>query len=163
RGNRRVDPRPSDERSAREGAKGGGVKFGGIPAGQAAGAILAHSLRVGDTTFKKGRLLSEADIAALVQAGFETIVAVRLGDGDLDENEAADRIARAVAGENVSLSAARTGRCNIAATARGLAMLDPSRVDRLNLVDESLTLATVLPYTPVEAGELVATGQILAI
>src|SRR5690606_33082787 len=109
-----------------------------------------------------GRLLSESDVVALTQAGFETIVAVRLEDGDLDENEAAARIARAIAGDNVSLSAARTGRCNIAAVARGLAMLDPSRVDRLNLVNESLTLATVLPYTAIEAGDLVATVKIIA-
>ena len=138
------------------------MKFGDIPAGQAAGAILAHSLRVGGATFKKGRVLSDADVAALTDAGFATIVAVRLEDGDLDENTAAVRIARAVAGDHVSLSVARTGRCNIAATARGLAVLDPAGVDRLNLVHESLTLATVIPYAAVDPGDLVATVKIIA-
>lgn len=138
------------------------MKFGDVPVGQAAGAILAHSLRVGEATFKKGRVLSEADAAALAAAGFGTVVAVRMERGDLDENAAAARIARAVAGDNTSLSTASTGRCNIPAAARGVAVVDAVRVDRLNLVHESLTLATVMPYTAIDAGDLVATVKIIS-
>ena len=45
------------------------MKFGRIPAARAAGAILAHAQKAGGKTFKKGRVLSADDIAALETAG----------------------------------------------------------------------------------------------
>ena len=42
--------------------------FAEVPVAEAAGAILAHSLRLGDALSKKGRLLSAADVAALAAA-----------------------------------------------------------------------------------------------
>lgn len=137
------------------------MKFGDIPAGQAAGAILAHSLRVGDETFKKGRRLSDDDATALVKAGLTSIVGVQLEPDDLDENAAAARVATSVAGDTVDLSTARTGRCNITATERGVVMLKPDGIDKLNLINEAVTLSTVAPFTAVEAGDLVATIKII--
>lgn len=137
------------------------MKFGDIPVDQAAGAVLAHGLRVGDATFKKGRQLSGPDIAALKEAGFTTVVGVQLEGDDLDENAAAARVANAVAGDNVALSTARTGRCNINATEPGLVMLDSDGVDTLNLINEAVTLSTVAPFTPVAAGDIVATVKII--
>jgi len=42
------------------------MKFGPVPLGEARGAILAHSLKIGSGRIAKGRVLDEADIAALV-------------------------------------------------------------------------------------------------
>ncbi|MBT5048393.1 MAG: NTP transferase domain-containing protein [Rhodospirillaceae bacterium] len=137
------------------------MKFGDIPVGQATGAILAHSLRVGDETFKKGRTLSDSDVSALVAAGFQSVMGVQLESGDIDENTAAARIAASVAGESVTLTTARTGRCNITATERGVVVLDPEGIDSLNLIDESVTLSTIAPFTAVEAGDMVATVKII--
>ncbi len=137
------------------------MKFGEIPVGEAAGAILAHSLRFGATAFKKGRVLSAADIEALVAAGVTHIVAARLDAGDLREDEAADRIAAAVAGANVKASPAFTGRANLFAEARGLLVFDRERLDRLNLVDEAVTLGTLPPFAIVEPRQMVATVKII--
>ncbi len=137
------------------------MKFGPVPLDEAVGAILAHSQRVGERMLRKGRVLSADDIAALRQAGHEAVIAARLDPGDMDENAAAAHVAAALAGENAGASRASTGRCNLYAEARGLAIIDPARVDRLNGVDEALTLATVAPFELVEAGQMVATVKVI--
>ena len=41
------------------------MTFGEIDVSEAAGAVLAHSVRSGPVNFKKGRLLSQDDVSAL--------------------------------------------------------------------------------------------------
>jgi molybdenum cofactor cytidylyltransferase len=137
------------------------VKFGSIPLDRAEGAILAHSQRVAGATYRKGRVLGVDDISAMQADGYETIVAVLLDPDDLPENEAAARVAEALAGENVQLSNAATGRCNLTATSRGIALFDPARIDAVNLIDEAVTVATVRPFEQVEQGDIVATVKII--
>ena len=135
--------------------------FGDVPVAEAEGAILAHSLRVGSAMFKKGRVLSAADLAALQAAGFPSVVAARLEPGDVGEDQAAGAIAEAAAGPGVTLSPAFTGRCNLFAEVPGLAVIDRARVDRLNLVDEAITIATVMPYEPVDPRLMIATVKVI--
>ena len=126
------------------------MKFGDFPVDQAAGIILAHSQRLGDMLLKKGSVLTDAETDALIKAGVRSITGVRLDPEDFDENAAAEKIAQVAAGSHTSISVARTGRCNILAADRGLVTLDPGRIDALNLVDETVTLATLVPYAAVE-------------
>ena len=137
------------------------MKFGDFPVDQAAGIILAHSQRVGDKLLKKGIVLTESDTGALTKAGVRSITGVRLDPDDYDENSAAEKIARAAAGNNISISTARTGRCNVLAAARGLVTVDADRLDALNLVDETATLATLVPFAAVEKGDIIATAKII--
>lgn len=133
------------------------MKFGRVPIAEAGGAILAH----GAATFRKGRTLSTADIAALRAAKVETVMVARLEPGDVAEDEAAARIGKRAAGANTTLSAAHTGRINIYAAARGLAMIDAARVAALNAIDESLTIATLNPFEIVEPHQMLATIKII--
>ena len=135
--------------------------FGAIPLAEAEGAILAHGLKAGKLVFKKGRVLAPADIEALAAAAVETVVAARLEDGDVGEDEAAARVAAALMGANLKASAAFTGRCNLFADAPGLAAYDKAAMDRLNLVDEALTIAAVPPFDVVEARQMVATIKVI--
>ncbi|MHA1568046.1 MAG: 4-diphosphocytidyl-2C-methyl-D-erythritol kinase, partial [Alphaproteobacteria bacterium] len=137
------------------------MKFGSIPLAEAEGAILAHSQRVGERKLKKGQVLSATHVAALAKAGYTAVVAARLDPSDMGENDAAARVADAVAGVNVAPSPASTGRCNLYAERRGLAVVDPARVDRLNGVSEALTIATLPPFELVEAGQMVATVKVI--
>ena len=137
------------------------MKFGEIPVSQATGAILAHSIRLDRAVFKKGRVLSAEDVAALTAAGHTTIVGALLDPGDVPEDVAAARIAAAVCGSNLTRSAAFTGRCNLFANTPGLAVIDVARLDRLNLVDEAVTLATVPAFARVEPRQMVATIKII--
>ena len=135
--------------------------FGPVPLAAAAGTILAHSLRVGRVTFKKGRTLSEEDCAALADAGYETVIVARLERDDIGENAAADILASAVAGANVSRSTAGTGRVNLAAATHGLAIVERTRVDAFNTVDEAITIATVPPFARVSPRQMLATIKII--
>jgi len=137
------------------------VKFGDFQVDQAAGIILAHSQRVGDKLLKKGLVLTANEINALDEAGIKSVIGVRLEPNDFGENEAAEIIARAAGGKHTKLSTARTGRCNILAGAKGLVSLDPERVNALNLIDETATLATLPPYTAVEKEDIIATAKII--
>lgn len=135
--------------------------FGDLPLEEAEGAILAHSLKLPGTMFRKGRVLSAEDIAVLADAGQTTVTAAKLGPEDVGEDLAAARIARAVMGPGLTASAAYTGRVNLYAAADGVLLLDTARLERVNLLDESLTIATLPAYAPVMAGQMVATVKII--
>ncbi|HWB51884.1 MAG TPA: molybdopterin-binding/glycosyltransferase family 2 protein [Stellaceae bacterium] len=137
------------------------MQFGEVPAETAEGAILVHSLRLGKTVLKKGRVLAAADVAEIVQAGIDAITVVRLQPGDVREDAAAARIAAAAAGPGVTTAAAFTGRGNLFAEAKGLLVFDRGRLDRLNLVDEAVTIGTLPPYAVVEPRQMVATVKII--
>ena len=138
------------------------MKFGPIATRRALGAILAHSVGLGaGGTMRKGTRITEREVARLEAAGIGEIVAARLEAGDIHEDEAARRIAEAVAGSGVFPENAHTGRCNLRAGDAGLALIDRAGVDRLNLVDAAITLATLAPYAAVKRGGLVATVKII--
>ncbi|KAA0681400.1 NTP transferase domain-containing protein [Roseomonas genomospecies 6] len=135
--------------------------FGPLPLRDLEGAILAHSVRRGSVSFKKGRILSAEDVTALRDAGFTTVTAAKLGDDDVGEDAAAARIAAALKGQDISTGAAFTGRVNLFAESRGLFVPDVERITALNLIDESVTVATLPAFAPVEPGQMVATVKII--
>ncbi|MBV9521382.1 MAG: molybdopterin-binding/glycosyltransferase family 2 protein [Alphaproteobacteria bacterium] len=137
------------------------MKFGEVPVAEAADAILVHSLKTPARTLKKGRRLTGEDVASLAEAGIRSILAARLDPGELGEDEAANRLARAVAGAHIRAAEAFTGRANLYAETRGLCVVDRQLLDAFNLVDEAVTLATVPPFALVEPKQMVATIKIV--
>ncbi len=137
------------------------MKFGPVPLSQALGGILAHSLRMETLTLKKGDVLTQGHIGLLAQAGVAQVVVAQLEAGDITENEAAARVARAVGGAHVRLDDAFTGRANLFAQCSGVLVADPVHVDALNSVDENITLATLPHYRAVVEGEMIATVKVI--
>jgi molybdenum cofactor cytidylyltransferase len=137
------------------------MRFARVPLAEAAGAVLAHSLRLSGGMIQKGRTLGAEELAALAADGHTEVVAAILEPGDVGEDDAAAGIAAAIAGPGVNASTAGTGRCNLHAAAPGLVTVERERADRLNSVDEAVTLATLAPYAQVAPGELVATVKII--
>ncbi len=135
--------------------------FADLPVAEAAGTILAHSVKLPKGVFKKGRVLSPGDVAVLTAASRETVTVARLEPGDVGEDEAATRLAEACCGANLTRAAAFTGRCNLFADAPGVMVLDHERLDRINLVDEAVTLATLPPFDLVEPRQMVATVKVI--
>src|SRR5665213_598673 len=131
------------------------MQFGRSPVAQAAGAILAHGVRQGGLSFRKGRVLSDDDIAQLEDSGISEIIVARLEPGDVAEDQAAARIAQAAGGgEHVRVGAAFTGRANLYAQAHGLALIDTDAIQGANAVDEAITFASLPPFAKVEAGQM---------
>jgi molybdenum cofactor cytidylyltransferase len=137
------------------------VKFGPVPVEEAVGALAAHSVKAGEASVKKGTLVSGEDAARLKAAGIDSIVAVRLEPGDVDENAAAARLAGAIAGPDVRLDRPFTGRCNLFAETPGVLVVDKNTIDRINEVDEAITVATLPAFKPVVAGEMIGTVKII--
>ncbi len=137
------------------------MKFGAVPIKEALGATAVHSIRQGELVLKKGTLIGPKEIEALTRAGVKEIVVARVEAGDVSEDQAAAEIAAAVAGPGLRADRAFTGRCNLFADSAGVLVVDKDAVDRLNRIDEAVTLATLAAFKPVVAGEMVATVKII--
>ena len=135
--------------------------FGEFPSAECEGLLLAHSLRLPDGIFRKGRRLTGADCQLLAAAGHATVYGARLAAGDLTEDEAAAAVAALLEGDGIVARKAYTGRCNLHATQRGLVSVAVDVIDRINRVDESVTVATLQAHAAVRAGAVVATVKIL--
>lgn len=143
------------------GAGLGRLIFGAVATAEAAGAVLAHALLVDGERWPKGRLLSDADVAAAMAAGIGTVVVARIDAGDIAEDIAAATLAAALAGSGVVATAAAHGRTNLIAAEDGLVVFDPASVDRVNAVDEGVTVGTLAAMTRVAAGDVVATVKLI--
>jgi molybdenum cofactor cytidylyltransferase len=137
------------------------MKFGRVPVAEAAGTLLAHALYAGDRLFKKGHVLSVADLGVLAAAGHHEVAGVQLEAGDLAEDAAALEVARGLVGPGVRLAPAGLGRVNLVATTAGLFTIEPAAVNLWNAAEERVTLATLPTASRVESGTLVATVKVI--
>lgn len=141
------------------------MKFGevDIDADALEGAILAHTLRLGNGagTVKKGASLTASDIERLQRAGYGKIMVAQLEPGDVHEDRAAAELAAHFVSPTVAVSEASTGRCNLYATERGLLIIDPDRIDAGNGISESITVATLPPYALVPRKAMIATVKVI--
>jgi molybdenum cofactor cytidylyltransferase len=139
------------------------MKFGAFPIDDAVGAILAHKLRGADgrVLFNKGHMLTHADVETLRAAGIDRVTAAALSATDVPENDAARRIGAALAGDGVKVAAPGVGRANLTAERRGVLRINIAALERLNNIDEGITIATLRSHTLVEARQLVTLVKII--
>ena len=142
------------------------MRFGPVPVGEAAGAVAAHGVQArGEAgemiVVRKGDTVTAPQAAALERAGVSSLVVAQLDRGDVGENAAARRLAEAVAGPGLWIERAFTGRANLFASQAGVLMVDADAVDRVNAIDERLTLATLPPFRAVVDGEMVGTVKVI--
>jgi molybdenum cofactor cytidylyltransferase len=137
------------------------MKFGPASPREAIGGVTVHTLRQGSLVLKKGTPIGPTQVAALEKAGVKEIVVVRLEAGDVSEDVAAASIAQAVTGDGINAERAFTGRANLFAARTGVLVVDRAAVDRINGVDEAITLATLPAFKPVVEGEMVATVKLI--
>ncbi|TBL67758.1 molybdopterin-binding protein [Paenibacillus thalictri] len=133
----------------------------------AIGMVLAHDLtqiipgQFKGRLFKKGHIIREDDIPALLSIGKEHIYTIELKEGVLHEDEAALRMARAVAGENVVYnSEPHEGKVTLKAAIAGLAKVYKPFVDDVNETDQVI-LSTVKNNTVVKAGQSLAGTRVI--
>jgi len=137
------------------------MKFGAVTPREAVGGTAVHTIRKGTLVLKKGTLIGPIEVAALEASGISDVVVARLEPGDVSEDVAAADIAEAIAGEGVDVDRAFTGRANLFAQAPGVLVVDKDAIDRLNRIDEAITVATLPAYKPIVAGEMIATVKII--
>jgi molybdenum cofactor cytidylyltransferase len=137
------------------------MKFGAVEPKQAVGATSVHTIRSGGLVLKKGTLIGPIEAAALEAAGIKDVVVARLEPGDVTEDVAAAEIADAIAGDGTHVDRAFTGRANLFSQTAGVLVVDKAAVDRINRVDEAITVATLPAFKPVVPGEMIATVKII--
>lgn len=137
------------------------MQFDRFALDEAAGTVLAHAVKTDGVLFRKGRRVSAEDVERLRAAGLAEVTAVRLGEGDELEDAAAARVAAAVAGPGTATAPPFTGRANLHAAAAGVLVVDAARVDRLNQLDEAITVATLPAFATVAPRQMVATVKII--
>ncbi|NOV00292.1 molybdopterin-binding protein [Paenibacillus planticolens] len=123
----------------------------------AVGMILPHDLtqilpgEFKGRLFRKGHQVTEADIPALLSIGKEHIYAMELQPGYLHEDEAALRMAKAIAGDGLKLTEPHEGKVNVKSPIYGLVRIDKAFVDSVNAIDE-VVMSTVRGGTVVKEG-----------
>ncbi|MDW7669230.1 MAG: hypothetical protein SCJ93_10430 [Bacillota bacterium] len=134
---------------------------------EAVGHVLSHDITriipgvVKDTPFRKGHIIKEEDIEVLKSLGKENIYIYEKKEGMLHENEAADRILKAVANdENFSYSEAREGKINFISKIEGLLKIDVDLLEKINSIGE-IIFSTIHDNIPVKKGELIASTRVI--
>ena len=138
------------------------MKFGPVPLAEAEGKILGHNVAdgAGKRRLRKGKPLRAEDVSVLRELGRSMVYVAELEPGDVDENTAANRVARACLGRGLRLSSAAAGRINLIATVLGLVRIDVDRLRRLN-EGEGLTVASLGQHAVVRPGQTVATVKVI--
>ncbi len=133
-----------------------------IPVSEAVGTVLSHDIteiRPGEfkgRAFKKGHIVREEDIEHLRRIGKEHLYILEIKDDEMHENDAADVMANALAGEGVSLSGeANEGKINLVADRDGLLKVNREALLSFNMLGE-IACATIHNNTVVKKGQLLA-------
>ncbi|MFV9511844.1 molybdopterin-binding protein [Tepidibacillus sp. LV47] len=132
----------------------------------AVGYTLAHDLtkiipgEFKGRAFKKGHVIRKEDIPELLNMGKEHIYVIDLKDGYLHENDAAIRLAKAIAGQNVEMNEPHEGKVTLTSSTYGLAKIDEELVHQINHVQD-VALATILNNRIVHPGSKLAGTRVL--
>ncbi|MBD9445390.1 molybdopterin-binding/glycosyltransferase family 2 protein [Rhizobium sp. RHZ01] len=137
------------------------MKFGSFSIDAAEGVVLAHAVKLAGGSLSKGHRIGAGDIERLRGEAIGQVIAALMEEGDVGEDEAARRLAQAIAPDHLRLSEASTGRVNVYSTVDGLFVASRSAVDRLNSIDPAITLACLNDHVPVRNGDMVATFKII--
>ncbi len=132
-----------------------------IPVEEAIGLPLAHDIteivpgKHKGPAFRRGHVIRPEDVSKLLDVGKAHIYVMELEKDELHEEDAARRLAKAAAGENLSLTDPSEGRVNLVAEISGLLKIDADLLYRFNSLGD-LMLATLPSNRYVRKGEVVA-------
>lgn len=124
----------------------------------AVGHVLCHDLtrivpgEFKGAQFRKGHIVTEADIPMLLSMGKEHLYVWEMEPGMLHENDAAERLCAICRNAHMSRSEVREGKIELRADCDGLFRVDVEKLNRINLIDE-LMIATRHSNTAVRAGD----------
>jgi molybdopterin biosynthesis enzyme len=132
-----------------------------IPVEEAVGLPLAHDIteivpgKHKGPAFRRGHVIRPEDVSKLLDVGKANIYVMELEKGEVHEEDAARRLARAAAGANIRLSDPVEGRVNLIAEIDGLLKIDIDLLFRFNSLSD-LILATLPGNRYVKRGVVLA-------
>ncbi|GBF77259.1 hypothetical protein PA598K_05795 [Paenibacillus sp. 598K] len=147
--------------------RAGGTKLTEVPVQEAVGLRLAHDLtqiipgKFKGRLFTKGHLVREEDIPKLLDIGKEHIYILELGEAELHEDEAAQRMAEALLVDaDLTATAPHEGKVTVKASRQGLLEIDGELIHAINRLGE-IALATVPHRTVVQPDQRVAATRVI--
>jgi len=123
--------------------------------------VLAHDVRDGQgkVALPKGAQLDRAAATTLLGLPWEEIHVLALEPGDIHEEQAGARLARAVVGDGVEVKGYTGGQWTLSAARRGLLRVHESALTEANVL-EGISVFTLFDGQPVEPGETVAKAKV---
>lgn len=131
----------------------------------AVGMTLCHditAMRDGfkGAAFRRGHVIREEDIPALLDIGKRTIFVWEQNAGEIHEEDAALRMAAMAPVEGAHYTAPSEGKVLLIADQRGMFRVNTRLLERINSIGD-LTISTLPDHYPVEAGARLASMRIV--
>lgn len=132
----------------------------------AVGHVLSHDITkiikgvTKDAAFRKGHIVREEDIPALLRLGKEHLYVWERRPGMLHENEAAEILYDICAGEYMRPSEVKEGKIEVIADRDGLLTIDVERLRKVNFLGEMM-IATRHSHVPVKKGDKLAGTRVI--
>ena len=137
-----------------------------VPVEEAVGMVLGHDVTriVGSEfkgrAFKKGHVIQAEDVPRLLEIGKEHIYILDLQEGFLHENDAAQRIAEATAGQGIKLSKPVESKITMTADSGGMLKINVEALNRINSI-EAVMISTLHSHQDVADNQAVAGTRII--
>ena len=125
---------------------------------EAAGRVLCHDITriikdvVKDAVFRKGHVITEADIPVLLSLGKDHVYVWEKTEGMLHEDDAADILRQICQGAGMRPTQPKEGKIELIANIDGLFMVDVARLRAINSLGE-IVIATRASGFPVKKGD----------
>ena len=132
----------------------------------AVGHVLCHDMtqiipgEYKDARFRKGHIVTEADIPVLLSMGKENLYVWEKTEGMLHEDEAALRLRDLCIGPHMRCTDAKEGKVELIAEAEGLFEVDVDRLYAVNDIEEMM-IATRHTHTAVRPGDKLAGMRVI--
>ena len=132
----------------------------------AVGQVLCHDMtqiikdKYKDARFRKGHVVTEADIPVLLSMGKEHLYVWEMTPGMVHENDAAERLLLLCGQENMTRSEVKEGKIELKAACDGLFLVDSPRLVAVNSQDEVM-IATRKGGTAVRKGDKLAGMRVI--
>lgn len=133
---------------------------------EAVGHVLCHDLtqiikdQYKDARFRKGHVVTEADIPVLLSMGKEHLYVWEMTPGMLHENDAAERLYALCANEHMDRSEVKEGKIELKAACDGLFRVNSEKLIAVNTV-EDIMIATRKGGTAVRKGDKLAGMRVI--
>ena len=136
-----------------------------IPVGQAVGMTLCHDItKMVDgfkgAAFKRGHVIREEDVEALLNIGKRTVFVWEENAGEIHEEDCALRMAAMAPVEGAHYTAPSEGKVLLMADTRGMLRVDTELLRAINSIGD-ITISTLPDHYPVEPGARLASMRIV--
>jgi len=137
-----------------------------VPVSESVGMVLSHDLtkivpgEFKGPAFKRGHVIKPEDIPELLKMGKDHIYVWDPPAGHIHEDEAAGRIAKAVAGSGISYGQPHEGKISFKAEYDGLLRINKEGINYINSI-WNMCLSTLHDNVPVKQGKTVAATRVI--